>query len=334
MMYSRKAQRFVPLSTKQMASAVWNRTVQSYSDDIMPMFAPLHEIATRKACALLEGLESPHILDIGSAAGEPALSVALAIPDAAVVSTDFSGLAPLGGRSRAAQAGAKNIVFQFSDAEDLQFDDNSFDLVMCCLVLSVCDEEAVLDGIERILKPGGAVLLIDFGPLASADYLRAVHAAVQACVPEHDSLHHSFGMQPWRLGSADSPVSGDLAAWGFEVIETSSLRVPLDTGDATTDEQLWQRAKGPILALLETMRDMDQTDVKDEEALDAKHAFLAALTCERASGGAGTVASSSKAQTNTAPGPVRAPQRRWPCNDFRVWTARKPMPASRGWGLF
>lgn len=134
MMYSPKAQRFVPLSTKQVASAVWNRTVQPYSDNIMPMFAPLHELAAEKACELLRDIESPHILDIGSAAGEPALSVALALPDAQVVSTDFSGLAALGGRHRAVRAGAKNIIFQFADAEDLQFDDNSFDLVTCCLV--------------------------------------------------------------------------------------------------------------------------------------------------------------------------------------------------------
>jgi ubiquinone/menaquinone biosynthesis C-methylase UbiE len=134
MMYSPKAQRFVPLSTKQVASAVWNRTVQPYSDNIMPMFAPLHQLAAEKACELLRDIESPHILDIGSAAGEPALSIALALPDAQVVSTDFSGLAALGGRHRAVRAGAKNIIFQFADAEDLQFDDNSFDLVTCCLV--------------------------------------------------------------------------------------------------------------------------------------------------------------------------------------------------------
>ena len=30
MMYSPRAQRFVPLSTKQVAAAVWNRTVQPY----------------------------------------------------------------------------------------------------------------------------------------------------------------------------------------------------------------------------------------------------------------------------------------------------------------
>ena len=106
MMYSPKAQRFVPLSTKQVASAVWNRTVQPYSMNIMHMFAPLHRLATAKACELLQDIESPHILDIGSAAGEPALSVALALPDAQVVSTDFSGLAALGGRQRAAHGGA------------------------------------------------------------------------------------------------------------------------------------------------------------------------------------------------------------------------------------
>ena len=44
------------------------------------------------------------------------------------------------------------MIFQFSDAEDLQFDDDSFDLVVCCLVLSVCDENAALGGIVNIAR--------------------------------------------------------------------------------------------------------------------------------------------------------------------------------------
>lgn len=178
MMYSPRAQRFVPLTTKQISSALWNRSAIPYSTHIMPMFAPLHRIAAEKARELLAGVESPQVLDIGSAAGEPALSIAKALPESFVVSTDFSGHSMTGGRNRAARAGAKNMIFQFSDAEDLQFDDESFDLVTCCLVLSACDEEAVLHEIERILKPGGSVLLIEFDALANASYLRTVHASV------------------------------------------------------------------------------------------------------------------------------------------------------------
>ena len=100
----------------------------------------------------------------------------------------------MGGRARAAEAGGTNLIFQFSDAEDLQFDDNSFDLVVCCLVLSVCDEEAVIMEIERVLKPGGAVLILDYDTLSRVDYLRSMHAVIEACVPEWPNLHHSFGV--------------------------------------------------------------------------------------------------------------------------------------------
>ncbi len=100
----------------------------------------------------------------------------------------------MGGRARAAEAGSTNLIFQFSDAEDLQFDDNSFDLVVCCLVLSLCDEEAVLMEIERVLKPGGAVLILDYDTLSRVDFLRSMHAVIEACVPEWPNLHHSFGV--------------------------------------------------------------------------------------------------------------------------------------------
>ena len=287
------------------------------SDDVMPAFAPLHAVATRKACELLQGTgeSCPHVLDIGSAAGEPALSVALALPDAEVVATDFSGLAALGGRARAARAGARNIIFQFSDAEDLQFDDDSFDLVVCCLVLSVCDENAALGGIERILKPGGAVLIIDFAELAESAYLRSVQAAVAACVPEHASLSASFGLRPWRLceEASGTGICQRLHDLGFEDYSEEDVHVALDTA-GESDEQLWARVRGPMLALLETMRDIDQTDVKDSEALPARQAFLAALRRpgEETAGGSGGI--------------------RWRDNKFRMWTARKPR--SRGWGIF
>jgi hypothetical protein len=91
----------------------------------------------------------------------------------------------LGGRARAAEAGSTNLIFQFSDAEDLQFDDNSFDLVVCCLVLME---------IERVLKPGGAVLILDYDTLSRVDFLRSMHAVIEACVPEWPNLHHSFGV--------------------------------------------------------------------------------------------------------------------------------------------
>jgi ubiquinone/menaquinone biosynthesis C-methylase UbiE len=78
---------------------------------------------------------APQILDVAAASGEPALSLALALPEARLISTDlgdsFAGL----GRARAAQAGVGGRVeFQTADAEDLrQFGDGSMDAVTCSL---------------------------------------------------------------------------------------------------------------------------------------------------------------------------------------------------------
>jgi chemotaxis methyl-accepting protein methylase len=56
--------------------------VQPYSIDVMPMFAPLHRIAVKEARQLLQGMDRPQILDLGAAAGEPAMSLATALPEA------------------------------------------------------------------------------------------------------------------------------------------------------------------------------------------------------------------------------------------------------------
>ena len=94
-----------------------------------------------------------------------------------------------------------------------------------------------------------------------------------------------------------------------------------------------QAAKGQIFALLETMRDIDETDVTDDdEALPAKQAFTTALA-QLASRPAvpeeelaGHVASCAEG------GAAMATANRWRQNVFRVWTARKPQARST-WSL-
>lgn len=71
--------------------------------------------------------------------GEPAATLAAALPDARVLSTDLAPPYLELGRAHAAREGLSNLSFETADAEDLhRYPDASFDAVCCSLGL-MCD---------------------------------------------------------------------------------------------------------------------------------------------------------------------------------------------------
>ena len=76
------------------------------------------------------------ILDVASASGEPAASLAAALPFATVHATDLSAKFVQLGAARAKRMGLRNMCCQVADAEQLeQFGDGSCDAVCCCMGL-------------------------------------------------------------------------------------------------------------------------------------------------------------------------------------------------------
>jgi demethylmenaquinone methyltransferase/2-methoxy-6-polyprenyl-1,4-benzoquinol methylase len=58
---------------------------------------------------------------------------------------------------------AGNISFVVADAEDLPFDDNSFDCVTIAFGLrNVTNKDGALKSMYRVLKPGGRLLILEF----------------------------------------------------------------------------------------------------------------------------------------------------------------------------
>ena len=119
------------------------------------------------------------VLDIGAGAGHTALRLAPLV--LRVVVTD-----PSDGMLRAAadlfaKVGITNARFERARAEDLNFDDGSFDIVTTRLAAHHFEDlEAALGEVARVLKPGGVFFLVD--TLAPED------AAIAAYVNEVESL--------------------------------------------------------------------------------------------------------------------------------------------------
>src|SRR3954451_12430643 len=108
------------------------------------------------------GLEDVRsVLDVGSGVGHwgRLLSHVLA-PDATVVGIDREPRWVEEATVNAAEAGlADRFSYRAASAEEIPFEDESFDLVTCqTLLIHVADARAVIDEMIRVTKPGGLVV--------------------------------------------------------------------------------------------------------------------------------------------------------------------------------
>jgi len=128
--------------------------MDDYYTEIAPGYDELHGAEQdAKIRELLSRASLPvhaTVLDVGCGTGR---SLAF-FPDAC-----WQGIEPSSGLIANAHDGARPLM-NCGIAEELQFGDASFDLVLCVTVLqNVRDPARALDEMRRVLKPGGTLLL-------------------------------------------------------------------------------------------------------------------------------------------------------------------------------
>ncbi|MBT3989719.1 MAG: class I SAM-dependent methyltransferase [Rhodospirillaceae bacterium] len=157
--------------------------------------------------------EGKKCLDLASGAGEPAISIALAVGEAgSVVATDASAEMLEGARERAANMGIKNISFENTVMEDLPFEDNTFDAVTCRFgLMHASDPLTGLKEANRVLKSGGKAAFMVHGPADKNNQWTSMHKCVQSFLEVDDQArfhkHYRF--------SADGELIAMLQEAGF-----------------------------------------------------------------------------------------------------------------------
>jgi len=104
------------------------------------------------------------ILDIGAGLGHNTLPLAQAYPDAEVIAVEVGAPMVRYGHARAQALGVDNVTFVQANAEDLDYEDESFDYVQTVMFLHETSYEAihnVMDEIYRVLTPGGLMLHVE-----------------------------------------------------------------------------------------------------------------------------------------------------------------------------
>jgi SAM-dependent methyltransferase len=187
------------------------------------------------------------VLDVAAGYGEPGLTAARAVaPGGHVVCTDISGEMLAVGGERAAAAGLDNLEFLEGDAEELAFEEASFDAVLSRQGLQFLPDVAgVLARLGSLLKPGGRLAAAVWGPPQAVQFAASVpviRAELQLPPPP-------AGIPgPFALADTDQLV-GLVKAAGFTDVTAGTVTAVYRT-DSPELATRWLRDVAPPISAL------------------------------------------------------------------------------------
>jgi SAM-dependent methyltransferase len=196
--------------------------------------------------AVIEWLDpqpSQKLLDL--ACGTGAVAELASAAGAEVVGVDLAPALIEQARDRAAQRGL-DIDYRVGDAEALDFDDASFDLVAStCGVMFAPDHRAVATELARVTKPGGRIALACWTPESGLAQLFAVMRPFQPAPPAGVGNQFDWGREEYVR---------DLLGAAFELeFDRGDSVLESDSGESVW--QLFSSEYGPTKTLADSLED-------------------------------------------------------------------------------
>jgi demethylmenaquinone methyltransferase / 2-methoxy-6-polyprenyl-1,4-benzoquinol methylase len=165
-------------------------------------------------------------LDLCCGTGDIALALQTAGAD--VVGLDFSPAMLAVARQRA--AGAPRLQFICGDAMKIPFDNNSFDLVTIGYGLrNLASWERGMEEMARVTRPGGRLLMLDFGKPENKAWRTVYFAALRFFVPLFgrafckDAATYGYIFESLRDYPAQRGVAAKLVALGGRDLQVRQL---------------------------------------------------------------------------------------------------------------
>ena len=195
------------------------------------LFEPYAKMLAERAALLRPG----RILETAAGTGIVTRALHRAAPQAQIVATDVN---PVMWDVAAQRLGSAHVSFQPADAQDLPFEDASFDLVVCQFgVMFFPDRVRAHQEARRVLRSNGHYLLVSFDRLERNPVPKAASAAVAALFPDDPPAYMERG--PFSYVDP-AVIKRDLLAAGF-------TRMELETVALTTHVSARDAAQGIVL---------------------------------------------------------------------------------------
>lgn len=139
----------------------------------------------KKAIQQLKEIKPRHVLDVATGTGDFAIAALAAHPEK-VVGVDISeGMLDVGREKLRKQKLDSRIELRSGDSENLPFQDNSFDAVMAAF--GVRNFENLLAGLtemQRVLRPGGKLIILEFSKPRIFPFKQIYHAYFHFVLPK------------------------------------------------------------------------------------------------------------------------------------------------------
>ena len=194
----------------------------------------LFEPYARYVAERVASLRPERVLETAAGTGVATRAVLDALPEAQIVATDIN---PGVVEFAAQHLRSDRVTFQAADAQQLPFEDGSFDLVLCLFGVMFFPDKVRANGeARRVLSAGGHYVLVTFDRLDLNPIPKAAGAAVATLFPD-DPRYMERG--PFSYTDPAS-VDGDLRKAGFDQIE-------LETVERTTHVTARDAAQGIVL---------------------------------------------------------------------------------------
>lgn len=179
------------------------------------LFLPYAEYVAKRVASL----RPDRVLETAAGTGIVTRAVSEALPGVEIIATDIN---PAVVEFAGQQLQSDGVSFQAADAQQLPFDAESFDLVLCLFgIMFFPDKVRANAEARRVLRPGGRYLLVTFNRLDLNPVPEAAGKAVATLFPE-DPRYMERG--PFSYTDA-AVVEEDLRSAGFENIEVETIEL-------------------------------------------------------------------------------------------------------------
>jgi ubiquinone/menaquinone biosynthesis C-methylase UbiE len=205
---------------------------------IAQQFAPIHDDLVGR----LEPAAGERWLDVGTGTGEVALRAARAGAEVTAVDISEALLEVARGKP-----GADRVRWELGDAQDLRFDDGSFDVVVSCFaVIFAPDAEAAGSELARVCRRGGRLGLATWRPEDGP------HAIYDRFFPDSYSTADDWGKEA---------VVQELLESAFELeIDEGVWHLTAESPEAAWE--LMSEGAPPVKAILQTLEPEQATEFR------------------------------------------------------------------------
>jgi SAM-dependent methyltransferase len=217
------------------------------------------------ACDLarrIGGRDPGRVLEVAAGTGVLTAELVAGLPGAAVTATDLNEAMVACGNLRVPGA-----VWRPADAQNLPFDDGSFDVVACAFgVMFFPDKAAAFAEAGRVLRAGGSLFFTTWGTLDAHDFETAVMAALQRAFP--DDSPRFFAAVPH--GYADPAViAADVEAGGLRCVSIETVTLE-GHGESAAGLAMGYCTGTPVRAEIEARGDLDAAVAAVTAELEAR----------------------------------------------------------------